>query len=80
MVYLSGSVYEHYPNFEEIMQFMKIFNEPFAEQMTFALLDDRLGDTWSLEEIYISITDDIHWPLHPRDIFSPAIKPSLVIT
>jgi hypothetical protein len=69
VVYLSGSVYEHYPGFEELIQFMKIFNEPFAEQTTFALLADRLGDTWTPEEIIATI-DDIRWPLLPRYLFS----------
>jgi len=69
VVYLSGSVYEHYPGFEELMQFMKIFNEPFAEQTTFALLADRFGDTWTPEEIIATI-DDIRWPLLPSYLFS----------
>ncbi len=69
IVYLSGSAYDNYPGFEELLQFMKIFDEPFAEQTTFALLADRLGDTWSEEEIIVS-TEDIHWPLIPRYPFS----------
>jgi hypothetical protein len=69
VVYLSGSVYDNYPGFEELMQFMRIFNEPFAEQTTFALLADRLGDTWTPEEIMIN-TADIHWPWVPRYLFS----------
>jgi hypothetical protein len=69
VVYLSGSVYDNYPGFEELMQFMRIFNEPFSEQTTFALLADRLGDTWTLDEIILSIRD-IHWPLLPRYLFS----------
>jgi hypothetical protein len=69
VVYISGSVYEHYPGFEELMQFMKIFNEPFSEQTTFALLADRLGDTWTSEEIIVTIAD-IRWPLLPRYLFS----------
>jgi hypothetical protein len=69
VVYLSGSVYDNYPGFEELMQFMKIFNEPFSEQTTFALLADRFGDTWTLDEIILS-TRDIHWPLLPRYLFS----------
>ena len=69
VVYLSGSVYDHYPNFEELMQFMRIFNEPFSEQTTFALLADKFGDTWTLEEIILS-TKDLHWPLIPRYLFS----------
>jgi hypothetical protein len=69
VVYLSGSVYDNYPGFEELMQFMRIFNEPFSEQTTFALLADRLGDTWTPEEIVLS-TADIHWPLLPRYLFS----------
>jgi hypothetical protein len=69
VIYLSGSVYDHYPDFEELTQFMRIFNEPFSEQTTFALLADKLGDTWTLEEIILS-TKDIHWPLIPRYLFS----------
>jgi hypothetical protein len=69
IVYLSGSVYDNYPGFEQLMQFMRIFNEPFSEQTTFALLADQLGDTWSEEEIILS-TADIHWPLIPRYLFS----------
>jgi len=69
IVYLSGSVYDNYPGFEELMQFMRIFNEPFSEQTTFALLADRFGDTWTLEEIILT-TKDIHWPLLPRYLFS----------
>ncbi|HET6252742.1 MAG TPA: hypothetical protein VFE32_01645 [Puia sp.] len=69
VVYLSGSVYDHYPDFESLMQFMRIFNEPFSEQTTFALLADRLGDTWTLDEIILT-TKDIHWPLIPRYLFS----------
>lgn len=69
VVYLSGSVYDHYPDFESLLQFMRIFNEPFSEQTTFALLADRLGDTWSLDEIILT-TKDMHWPLIPRYLFS----------
>ncbi len=69
VVYLSGSVYDHYPNFEALMQFMRIFSEPFSEQTTFALLADQLGDTWTLDEIILT-TKDIHWPLIPRYLFS----------
>jgi hypothetical protein len=69
IVYLSGSVYDHYPGFEALMQFMRIFNEPFSEQTTFALLADRLGDTWSPDEIILT-TKDLHWPLIPRYLFS----------
>jgi hypothetical protein len=69
VVYLSGSVYDHYPDFENLMQFMRIFNEPFSEQTTFALLADKFGDTWTLDEIILS-TKDIHWPLIPRYLFS----------
>ena len=67
--YLSGSIYDHYPNFEELLEFMRIFNEPFAEQTTFALIADRFGDTWTTEEIIIR-TNDVHWPLLPRYLFS----------
>src|SRR5580658_3951551 len=69
VVYLSGSRYDHYPNFEALMEFMRIFNEPFSEQTPFALLADRLGDTWSLDEIILT-TKDLHWPLIPRYLFS----------
>jgi hypothetical protein len=69
VVYMSGPVYEEYTGFDEIMGFMKIFDEGPAEQMSFALLADRLGDTWSLEEIYLNITDT-HWPLLPGYLFS----------
>jgi hypothetical protein len=69
VVYLSGSVWQHYPGFEELLQFMKIFNEPFSEQTTFALLADRLGDTWTLDEIMLS-TADIYWPLLPKYLSS----------
>jgi len=69
VVYLSGSVYDHYPDFEALMQFMRIFNEPFSEQTTFALLADRLGDTWSPDEIILT-TKDQHWPLIPRYLFA----------
>jgi hypothetical protein len=71
VVYLSGSVYDHYPDFEALMQFMRIFNEPFSEQTTFALLADRLADTWSPDEIILT-TKDLHWPLIPRYLFSGA--------
>jgi hypothetical protein len=69
VVYLAGSVYDHYPEFERLMEFMCIFSEPFAEQTTFAILADRFGDTWSPDEIILS-TKDIHWPLLPRYLFS----------
>lgn len=69
VVYLSGSVYDHYPDFESLTQFMRIFNEPFSEQTTFALLADRLGDTWSPDEIILT-TKDLHWPLIPRYLFA----------
>ncbi|HLI92650.1 MAG TPA: hypothetical protein VKU83_03545, partial [Puia sp.] len=32
VVYLSGSVYDNYPGFESLMEFMRIFSEPFSEQ------------------------------------------------
>ncbi len=69
VIYLSGSVYAHYSGFDELIQFMKIFDDGRAEQQTFALLADRLGDTWSLEEILVDTTDK-HWPLMPNYLFS----------
>ena len=69
VVYLAGSVYDNYPEFEAIMEFMRIFSEPFAEQTTFAILADRFGDTWTPQQIILS-TKDIHWPLLPRYLFS----------
>ncbi|HXD77089.1 MAG TPA: hypothetical protein VN616_04740 [Puia sp.] len=69
VVYLSGSVYDNYPEFEGLMEFMRIFNEPFSEQTTFAILADRFGDTWTLDEIILDIKD-IHWPLLPRYLFT----------
>ena len=69
VVYLAGSVYDNYPDFEGVMEFLRIFNEPFAEQTTFAILADRFGDNWSLDEIILNI-DDSHWPLLPRYPFS----------
>jgi hypothetical protein len=68
VIYLSGSIYDHYPDFEALTQFMRIFNEPFSEQTTFALLADRFGDTWSPDEIILT-TKDLHWPLIPRYLF-----------
>lgn len=69
VVYLSGSVYDNYPGFESLMEFMRIFNEPFSEQTTFAILADRFGDTWTLDEIMLN-TKDLHWPLLPGYLFS----------
>jgi hypothetical protein len=69
LVYLAGSVYDHYPDFEELLRFMRIFNEGPAEQLTFAMMADRLGDTWTPEEIILS-TKDVYWPLLPRYPFS----------
>lgn len=69
VVYLDGSVHDHYPNFEELLQFMRIFNEGPAEQMTFAMLADRLGDNWTLDEIILN-TSDKYWPVLPRYPFS----------
>ncbi len=69
LVYLAGSVYDHYHNFEELLQFMRIFDEGPAEQLTFAMIADRLGDIWTPEEIILT-TKDIHWPLFPRYLFS----------
>jgi hypothetical protein len=69
VIYLSGSVYDNYPGFAELIHFMRIFTEPFAEQTTFALLADRFGDTWTLEEI-INSTADAYWPLIPKYFFS----------
>src|SRR5262249_5678536 len=69
VVYVDGSVHDNYPNLEELLQFMRIFNEGPAEQMTFAMLTDRLGDNWTLEEIIIN-TKDKYWPPLPRYPFS----------
>jgi hypothetical protein len=69
VVYLAGSAWDHYPGFEELLEFMRIFNEGPAEQMTFAMLADRLGDNWTLDEIIVS-TKDKYWPFIPRYPFS----------
>jgi len=69
MIYLSGSVYDHYQEFGQMMDFIKFFNEPFAEQTTFALIADHLGDKWTLNDVLLTI-DDLHWPLIPRYYFS----------
>lgn len=69
MIFLSGSVYDCYPGFAEYMEYAKIFDEGRSEQMTFALLADRLGDTWSLDEIYLTQKDK-YWPLLPNYLFS----------
>jgi hypothetical protein len=69
VMYMSGSVYDHYQGFEELMAFCKLFDEPFPEQTTFALLADKLGDRWSLDEIILTIKD-LRWPLIPGYFFS----------
>jgi hypothetical protein len=69
MIFLSGSVYDCYPGFAEYMEYAKIFDEGRSEQMTFALLADRLGDSWSLDEVYLS-QNDMYWPLLPDYLFS----------
>ena len=69
VMYMSGSIYRHYPELENAMGFFKLFEDPFSEQTAFALIADRLGDSWTLDEILLS-TKDIHWPLIPRYFFS----------
>jgi hypothetical protein len=69
LIYLSGSPYDHYKDFGQLMDFVKIFNEGHSEQLTFALMADRLGDSWTLDEVIIN-TRDLHWPLIPRYYFS----------
>jgi hypothetical protein len=69
VVYIDGSVHDHYPDLEELLQFMRIFNEGPAEQLTFAMLTDRLGDNWTLDEIIVDTTDKYHLQL-PRYLFS----------
>lgn len=69
ILYLAGSPYDHYPGFEELLQFMRIFNEGEAEQMTFAILADYFGDHWTLDEIIVS-TKDKYWPFIARYPFS----------
>jgi hypothetical protein len=69
VVYISGSVYDHYPEFKELIGFVKIFDEPFAEQTTFALIGEKLGDRWNANEIILT-TKDLHWPLIPKYFFS----------
>ncbi|MHA4809790.1 hypothetical protein ACX0G9_16875 [Flavitalea flava] len=69
IIYLSGSPYDHYKDFDQLMDMVKIFHEGFAEQTTFALMADRLGDTWTLDEVIIS-TRDLYWPLIPAYLSS----------
>jgi hypothetical protein len=69
LIYLSGSPYDHYKGFDQLMDFVKIFNEGPSEQATFALMADQLGDTWTLDEVIVD-TNDLHWPLIPRYLFS----------
>lgn len=69
VMYMSGSLFDHWPEFDEVMAFCKLFDDPFPEQTSFALIADRLGDRWSLDEIILTIKD-LRWPLIPRYFFS----------
>jgi len=75
LLFISGSPYDHYPQFEQLIDQVKNYcverseERGFSEQMVFALLTDRLGDTWSPEEVIIN-TRDLYWPLIPSYLFS----------
>jgi len=69
VMYMAGSLFDHYPEFEEVMAFCKLFEEPFPEQTSFALIADKLGDRWNLDEIILTIKD-LRWPLIPGYFFS----------
>ncbi len=69
VVYMDGSAHDHFPQLEELLEFMRIFHEGPAEQMTFAILTDRFGDNWTLDEIIVD-TKDKFWPALPRYPFS----------
>lgn len=71
VMYMSGSLLDHYPGYEEnIMAMFKLFAEDtFPEQLAFALIADKLGDRWSLDEIILTL-DDVRWPLIPKYFFS----------
>jgi hypothetical protein len=70
VLYMSGSLLDHYPDYEDMMAMFKLFVEDlFPEQLAFALIADKLGDRWSLDEIILD-TRDIHWPWIPQYFFS----------
>jgi hypothetical protein len=70
LMYMSGSVLDHYPGFDEYMALFKLFEEEaFPEQNAFAMIADKLGDRWSLDEIILTVKD-VHWPIIPRYLFS----------
>lgn len=70
VIFVSGSVYDHAGIFEqidkEILPAAKI--EIFAEQTTLSILTQEFGDSWSLDEIFLS-TEDKHWPFIPGYFF-----------
>jgi len=70
VLYMSGSLVDHYPELEDQMAFFKLFAEDtFPEQIAFAFFADKLGDRWTLDEIILTI-EDLRWPLIPRYFFS----------
>jgi hypothetical protein len=69
LIFLSGTPYDNYKNFGQLIDIAQFFNEGSAEQLVFALIADQLGDTWTPEEIIVNIRD-LHWPLIPSYFFS----------
>lgn len=69
LIYLSGSPYDHYKNFAELIDFVKIFHKGISEQLVFALMADQLGDSWTPDQVIVN-TRDLHWPLLPSYLFS----------
>ena len=69
LIFLSGTPYQFYTGFSELIDQASTHREGPAEQLVFSLIAERLGDYWTLDEVIVDTTD-IYWPLIPRYIFS----------
>lgn len=64
VLYVNGSMYEKYPGFDKVVEFLRDRYDNRTEQTTFAMLADATGDSWSLDDIILT-TEDRYWPFIP---------------
>jgi hypothetical protein len=64
VIYVNGSMYEKYEDFEKVVEYLSLHFDNRTEQTTFAMLANEIGDSWSLNDILLT-TEDKYWPIIP---------------
>jgi hypothetical protein len=65
VIFISGSLFDHSEFSERMEDVLSRAKGHFLDQTAFAMIAKHYGDTWTLDDIMVSI-EDIHWPIIPK--------------